>query len=329
MDLSTTYLGLKLPHPLVVGASPLGANLDGVRRLEDAGAAAIVLHSLFEEQLVSEQLATFKAVEAETDQFAEARSFLPSPEEYRLGPDEYLEHIRKIKAAVRTPLIASLNGVTPGGWLSFAKSMQQAGADALELNVYLMATDASESGVAVEDRTVQMAKAVKAAVKIPVAIKLSPYYTSVAHFAGQLDKVGIDGLVVFNRLYQPDIDVEELEVHRVNLSSSSELLLRLRWLAILSPKVKASLAVTGGVHTSIDAVKAIMAGAHAVQMVSALLERGPRHLAAVKRELEHWLEEHEYESVNQMRGCMNLQRCPDPAAYERANYVRVLQSWKV
>jgi len=328
MDLSTTYLGFKLPHPFMPGAGPLADNLDGVRRLEDAGASAIVMRSLFEEQLVAEGLATHESMDGPAESFAEALSYFPTPDEFVLGPDEYLEQIRKIKQAVRVPVIASLNGATLGGWLDYAKQMQQAGADALELNIYYVATDMAEPGEAVVQRTVDMVAAVKKAVTIPVAVKLSPFYSSLANVARQLDAVKVDGMVLFNRFYQPDIDVENLEVESsLTLSHSGALLMRLRWLAILSGRVHASLAVTGGVHTCLDAVKAIMCGAQAVQMVSALLENGPQQLAKLRNELSQWLQEHEYESLKQMQGSMSLLKCPNPKAFERANYAHILQSW--
>jgi len=328
MDLSTTYLGFKLPHPLMPGAGPLADNLDGVRRLEDAGASAIVMRSLFEEQLIAEGLATHESMDGPAESFAEALSYFPTPDEFVLGPDEYLEQIRKIKQAVRVPVIASLNGATLGGWLDYAKQMQQAGADALELNIYYVATDMAEPGEAVVQRTVDMVAAVKKAVTIPVAVKLSPFYSSLANVAKQLDAVKVDGMVLFNRFYQPDIDVEDLKVESsLTLSHSGAILMRLRWLAILSGRVRASLAVTGGVHTCLDAVKAIMCGAQAVQMVSALLENGPQQLARVRSEVSQWLQEHEYESLKQMQGSMSLLKCPNPKAFERANYAHILQSW--
>lgn len=330
MDLRTTYLGLELAHPLMPGASPMADDLDTVRRLEDAGASAIVLHSLFEEQLAGEQLATHAALEASTESYAESLSFLPSPSDFRLGPEEYLEQIRKIKQAVKVPVIASLNGTSLGGWLAYARMMEEAGADALELNIYQLATDPEESGQMIERRTVSMVRAVTSAVMIPVAVKLSPYYTSVSSLATQLDDAGVDGLVLFNRFYQPDIDVEALEVApRLRLSDPSELLLRVRWLAILSGRVKASLACSGGVHSGLDAVKAVMAGASGVQLVSTLLHHGPGQLRKTREEMVRWMEDHEYESVQQMLGSMSLLRCPDPAAFERANYTRILQTWRV
>ena len=329
MDLSTTYLGFDLPHPLMPGASPLVDDLDMVRRLEDAGAAAIVLHSLFEEQIEAEELATFAHTESHSESFGEATSFFPGADSFPLGPDDYLEQIRRIKTAVRVPVIASLNGKSLGGWLRYARLMQEAGADAIELNLYMLATDPEESASNIEARALEMVHAVRAAVRIPVAVKLSPFYTSFAHFAQRLDDVGPQGLVLFNRFYQPGIDIEELEVRReLHLSDSSELPLRLRWLAILSPRVRASLAVTGGVHSVEDVVQSVMAGAHAVQTVSALLRHGPAHLATLRRQLAEWLEKHEYESLRQMRGSLNLRNCPDPQAYERANYMLLLQSWR-
>lgn len=329
MDLSTTYLGFHLPHPLMPGASPMVDHLDTVKRLEEAGAAAIVMHSLFEEQIVQEQLATIHYLELHDDSHSEALSYFPRPSEFTLGPEQYLDQIARIKAAVSVPVIASLNGTTAGGWVEYARRIQEAGADALELNVYYLATNLKEPAEAVERRTLDILRAIKRDVTLPIAVKLSPFFSSLGHFAAELDAAGVDGLVLFNRFYQPDIDIELLDVvPRLELSSSSELLLRLRWLAMLSGRVNASLAVTGGVHTAVDAIKALMAGADAVQMVSALLRRGPEHLRAVREEMERWLQEHEYDSLQQMRGSMNLARSPDPAALERSNYIRILQGWK-
>jgi dihydroorotate dehydrogenase (fumarate) len=304
-------------------------DLDTVRRLEDAGAAAIVMHSLFEEQLVQEQVAMIAHAESQAYAHPEARSYLPPLDEFALGPDAYLEQLRRIKEAVSVPVVASLNGTSLGGWLDYARLLEQAGADALELNLYLLATDPEESAQAIEDRTIEMVTVVGGAVRIPVAVKLSPFFTSLAHFARRLDGTGAAGLVLFNRFYQPGIDIEALEVRReLHLSDSSELPLRLRWLAILSAQVRASLAVTGGVHTVADVVQAVMAGAHAVQLVSALLRGGSERLAALRGELAAWLEEHEYTSLRQMQGSMSLRSCPDPAAYERGNYTLMLQSWR-
>lgn len=328
MDLSTNYLGFRLPHPFMPGASPLVDDLDSVRRLEDAGAAAIVMRSLFEEQILSEQLATARHLESPADSFAEALSYLPEPEGFNLGPEEYLEQLVRVRQTVDVPLIASLNGAYGGRWLEYAALMREAGADALELNIYQLPTDVEETAETIELRMVEMLHQAKERARMPVAVKLAPFYTSLAHLARRLERAGADALVIFNRFYQADIDVDELEVKRaLNLSDSSELLLRLRWLAILSPQLELSLAVTGGVHEAVDAVKAIMCGAHAVQVVSALLEKGPGYLATLRQETEAWLEEHEYDSLEQMRGSMNLERSPDPSAYERANYMKILQSW--
>ncbi len=329
MDLSTTYLGLELPHPFMPGASPLVDDLGMVRRLEDSGAAALVMHSLFEEQIMVEQREAF-LFESNAESHAEAVSYLPDPGIFALGPDEYLEQIQRIRQAVSIPVIASLNGTTPHSWIEYARLIEQAGAHALELNVYYLATDADETGEEVERRTLETVEAVKGSISIPVAVKLSPFFSSFAHFAKRLDDAGADGLVIFNRFYQPDIDVEALDVlPTLRFSTSAELLLRLRWLAILSGRIDASLAVTGGVHTATDAIKAVMAGAHAVQMVCALLKRGPQHLATVREEMEAWMEEHGYESLRQMQGSMSLVKSGNPSALERANYMRVLQSWRM
>jgi dihydroorotate dehydrogenase (fumarate) len=328
MNLATTYLGFALPHPLMPGASPMVDDLDTVRRLEDAGAAAIVMHSLFEEQIAVEEHAAVQ-VAAHGESFGEALSYLPGPPPFALGPDRYLEQLRRIREAVAVPVIASLNGVTASGWLEYARLLAQAGAHALELNVYHVATDAAENAAAVEARVLEVLRAVRAAVHVPLAVKLSPFYSALAHLAHGLDLLGADGLVLFNRFYQPDLDPDALEVvPALHLSDSSELLLRLRWLAILHGRVRPALAASGGVHTGLDALKAVMAGSHAVQMVSALLRHGPEHLAVVRADLARWLEEHEYESLAQAQGSMSLLRCPDPAAFERANYLRVLQSWR-
>jgi dihydroorotate dehydrogenase (fumarate) len=328
VDLSTTYLGLKLSNPLMPGASPLVDDIDNVRRLEDAGAAAIVMHSLFEEQINREEWFHYRATEMHRESFAEALSHFPRSETFALGPDEYLDHLRRIKSAVSVPVVGSLNGTSPGGWLSYARLIEEAGADALELNLYNVAAAAGESSQDVEDRAVEMVCLVKEAVHIPVAVKLSPFYTALGHFATRLDDGGADGLILFNRFYQPDLDPENLEVVRsLALSTSAELPLRLRWLGLLSGRVRASLAVTGGVHTAVDALKALMAGADAVQLVSVLLRRGPSHLTALRAELAAWMDSHGYESLAQLKGSLSLHSCPDPQAYERANYMLVLQSW--
>ncbi len=329
MDLSTTYMGFKLAHPLIPGASPLVDDLDTVKKLEDAGAPMIVMHSLFEEQIVAEQMATARNVDSPGESFAEALSYLPRPDDFRLGPEQYLEQIQKIKKTVDVPVIGSLNGTTVGGWLRYAKLIEEAGADGLELNLYDLATDLSETGTQVEYRGLEVVREIKKSVRLPLAVKLSPFYSSIANFGKQLDDLKVEAIVMFNRFYQPDIDVEQLEMLRVNLSSSSELLMRLRWIAVFSGRINASLGCTGGVHTAVDAVKALMAGSHGVQMVSALLQNGPGYLRTVHDDLEHWLEEHEYESVRQMQGSMSLLRCPNPKVYERANYVQILNSWQV
>jgi dihydroorotate dehydrogenase (fumarate) len=330
MDLTTTYLGLTLAHPLVPGASPLADDLDSVRRLEDAGAPAIVLRSLFQEQIVDEQMTEHFNIDAHGDGFAEATSFFPGPDAFVLNTDRYLEHLRQVKEAVRVPVIASLNGTSPPGWLEYARLMEQAGADALELNVYRVATSPSVSGAEIEQQTIEIVREVRRGVTIPIAVKLSPYFSALAHLSRDLDGAGADGLILFNRFYQPDLDVEELAVSpTLHLSDSSELLLRLHWTAILSGQVRASLAVTGGVHTALDVIKATMAGAHVTQMVSALLRHGPNHLRVVVRDIVTWMTDHEWSSLSEMRGNMSLRKVPDPEAYERAHYIHMLQGWHV
>ncbi|MGD7654336.1 MAG: dihydroorotate dehydrogenase-like protein [Verrucomicrobiales bacterium] len=330
MDLTTSYLGLKLKNPLMPGASPMAHTLDRVRRLEDAGAAAVVMHSLFEEQITNDQIAEFSHTEMAAESFSEATSYFPHMEDYALGPDRYLNHISKLKEAVDIPVIGSLNGVSMGGWTDHAKLIQEAGADALELNVYYVATDPDEPGVAVEKRTLDILESVKESIDIPIAVKLSPFFSSPGHFAKQLDAVGAAGVIMFNRFYQPDIDIEELEAtHRLDLSNSTELRLRLRWAAILHGNIKGDIAISGGVHTVDDVVKAIMCGASAVQVVSALLKYGPAHIGSMVSALKHWLEDHEYDSVDQMRGSMSLEHAPDRSVFERANYLKVLQLWEV
>jgi dihydroorotate dehydrogenase (fumarate) len=328
MDLSTKYLGLTLPHPLMPGASPLVDDLDKVRELEDAGAAAIVMHSLFEEQITREEWFHFRAAEMHRESFAEALSYFPRHDSFTLGPNDYLEQITRIKKAVSVPVIGSLNGTSPGGWLSYARLIEQAGADALELNVYMIPIHPEESSQTIEDRVVEMVRTVKRSVQIPVAVKLSPFYTALGHFARRLEQAGADGLVLFNRFYQPDLDPENLAIRRtIALSSSSELPLRLRWVGMLSGRVASSLAVSGGVHSTSDVIKSVMAGAHAVQVVSALLREGPGHLKTLRDGMTAWLEERGYSSLAELQGSLALHSCPDPAAYERANYMLVLQSW--
>ena len=328
MNLSTTYLGLELANPLLTGASPLADHLDTARRLEDAGAAAIVMRSLFEEQIEGEHYQTVEHFDMYADLFPEASSFFPGASQFAFNPDGYLDHVRRLKSALGIPVIASLNGTSPSGWLRYARLIEQAGADALELNVYHIATQASETAETIEYRVRETAREVREAVKLPLAVKLSPFFTSIPNLARELRTVGVDGLVLFNRFYQPDFDLESLSVvPQLHLSDSSELLLRVRWLAILSGRCSASLAASGGVHTATDAIKAILAGAHAVQIVSALLKHGPNYLAAILEDLQTWMEDQKYESVRQMQGALSLARCPDPVAFERGNYMRVLNSW--
>jgi dihydroorotate dehydrogenase (fumarate) len=313
----------------VVGASPLADDIDHARRMEDAGASAIVMRSLFEEQIVREQVAAFLHTEMHGESFAEALSYFPSPSRFVFGPEEYLDHLRRLKDALRIPVIASLNGTSPGGWMDYPQLMEKIGADAIEVNLYPLALDPQVSGAALEESSLQAIREVRRSVRIPVAVKLSPFYSSLANFAHRLDGEGVNGLVMFNRFYQPDIDVESLQVREtLQLSSAAELPLRLRWIAALSGKVRASLAVTGGVHNAGDVLKSVMAGADAVQMVSALLRHGPARLKGLRAELEQWMAQHEWNSLRQMRGNMSLLRCPDPAVYERANYMLILQSWR-
>jgi dihydroorotate dehydrogenase (fumarate) len=329
MDLSTTYMGMKLSHPLIAGAGPLADDLDVAKRLADAGAAAIVMHSLFEEQIEREAVRTMNDMEQSAESSSEASSFFPKAHEFSMGPEHYLEQIRKLKRAVNVPVIASLNGTTPAGWLKYSELIEEAGADALELNLYYLPTDLKESGEQVEQRVVQSVRLVLESVKIPVAVKLSPFYSSIINLVAQLDQLGAKGLVLFNRIYQPEIDAELLDVvAKLELSTPAELPLRLRWMGILYGRVKASLAVSGGVHSPVDAVKAVMAGADVVQMTSALLTRGPEYISQLRKGMEDWMTEHFYKSVKEMRGSLSLKNCPDPSGYERANYARVLQSWR-
>jgi dihydroorotate dehydrogenase (fumarate) len=325
MDFTTTYLGKRLSNPFVIGAGPLGDDLDMVKALEDAGASMLVLRSLFEEEITGEQMDAFFYLDGQNDSFSEAGSFGPEPET-ALGPDQYLEHLRLVKRAVGIPVIASLNGVTPGGWTSFAKLLEQAGADGVELHFYHAASDMTLSAADVEQQAVDIVREVKRTVTIPVAVKLAPFFTAFAHFASQLDTAGADALVLFTRFYHVDIDVEELEVVRSRqLSDSSELAPRLRGTAALAGRISASLAVSGGVHTGLDVIKATMTGAHATQIVSAIMRYGPGHLQTIRREIDAWMQEHEWTSLNEMRGNMGFNRIPDPAAYERANFRMALR----
>jgi len=328
MNLTTHYLGMELKNPLVPSASPLMHELDTIKKLEDAGAAAVVLHSLFEEQIRHESRELDHHLTAGTESFAEALTYFPEPSEFKLGPEEYLEHIGKAKAAVSIPVIASLNGTTPGGWTDYAKKMADAGADALELNLYSIPTDRGAAAADVEKAYLEIVRAVRGSVKVPVAVKLSPYFTNTAHAAAAFVQAGADGLVLFNRFYQPDIDLEELEVRPdVSLSTSADIRLPLRWIAILHGRIEADLAATGGVHDAKDAVKYLMAGANAVMLCAALLKKGPGELAVIERGLREWMEKKEYESVEQMRGSMSQKKVGDPTAFERAQYMRTLRSW--
>jgi dihydroorotate dehydrogenase (fumarate) len=325
MKLATTYLGIRLPNPLVVGASPLTDDLDMARQLEDAGAAALTLRSLYEEEITGEQMASLYYGETHDDSSAEAGSYFPEPE-LAPGPDEYLEHLRQVKAAVRIPVIASLNGVTTSGWTSCASQIEEAGADAIELNLYNSASDADTTAAEVESRMIQIVRDVKQHVKIPVAAKLSSRFTAFANFASQLDKAGVDGFVLFTRFHRIDIDVLELEVLRsIQLSNSGDLERRLKGIAVLAGRVRASLAVTGGVHTALDVIKSTMAGAHVTQLVSAIMANGPRHLVTLRKGLEEWLTENEWNSLEEMRGNMGFQRIPNPGAYERESFMKMFR----
>lgn len=329
MDLSTTYLGMTLRTPLVPSASPLSVEIDDIKRMEDAGAAAVVLYSLFEEQLQLERYALHHHLTHGSESFAEAVTYVPEPPEFHLGPEEYLKHIRRAKEAVDIPIIASLNGSSVGGWTDYALQMQQAGADALELNIYYIPTDMELSSVQVEATYLDILTAVKTAVRIPVALKLSPFFSSLAHMARCFDTAGADALVLFNRFYQPDIDLETLTVGpHILLSTPQDLRLPLRWIAILYGRVKADLAATSGIHQAQDVLKMLMAGARVTMMCSALLQHGIGHLRAVEAGLHAWMEEHEYVSVRQMQGSMSQQHGEDASAFERAQYMRALNTYK-
>lgn len=330
MNLTTDYLGLKLRNPLVVGASPFCDSTETARQLEDAGASAIVMRSLFEEQINAEQRALFLNIETATESNPESTSFFPAFEEYQLAPDHYLRQLGDLKSTLRIPVIASLNGSRPGGWTTYAKRFEAAGADAIELNLYQLVTDPALEADDVERSMLDTVHAVTSSVSVPVAVKLSPFHTAPAQFALALEQAGARGVVLFNRFYQPDFNLEDLEVNpQLRLSEPGELLLRLRWLAILSPHMRASLAASGGVHAATDVVKALLAGANVVQIVSVLLRYGPHVLTTILTGLNTWMRDNGYDSVEQLRGALNHKRCPDPAAFERANYIKVLQSWKV
>jgi dihydroorotate dehydrogenase (fumarate) len=329
MDLSTTYLGLTLRTPLVPSASPLSEEIDNIKRMEDAGASAVVLYSLFEEQIVQERFELHDRLTQGTESFAEALTYFPQPPQFHLGPEEYLNHIRKAKAAVAIPVIASLNGTSIGGWTSYARQMQQAGADALELNVYYVPTDMELSVDQIEQTYVDILTAVKSAVTVPVALKLGPFFSNMARMARRLDQAGADALVLFNRFYQPDIDLEALEIRpRVLLSTPQALRLPLTWIGILYGRVRAKMAATSGIHHATDVLKMLMVGADVAMLCSALLKHGVEHIGVVEQGMRQWMEEHEYESVQQMKGSMSQQNCANPAAFERALYISTLQSYK-
>jgi dihydroorotate dehydrogenase (fumarate) len=327
IDLSTTYLGLRLRTPLVASASPLSQEIDGIRRLEDAGASAVVLYSLFEEQLRQDSLELEHHLTAGTDSFAEAASFFPQPDEFRLGPEGYLEHIQQAKKAVSVPIIASLNGATIGGWAKYARQIEQAGADAIECNIYFIPTNWNISGSDIEKTYIDILREVKIAVRIPVAVKLSPFFSNMANMANQLDEAGANGLVLFNRFYQPDINLDELEIQpNVLLSTPQALRLPLTWIGILYGRIRANLAATSGVHGPEDVVKLLMVGADVTMLCSALLRNGINHLRYIEGGLLEWMEKHEYDSVQQMKGSMSQIRCPNPSAFERAQYMKAVKS---
>jgi dihydroorotate dehydrogenase (fumarate) len=330
MDLSTTYLGLKLRSPLVPAASPMSEEIDTIKQMEDAGASAVVLYSLFEEQLRQDSAELAHHMEHGTYSFAEALTYFPEPHEFRLGPEEYLKHISAAKQAVNIPVIASLNGSSVGGWTDYAKVIQQAGADALELNIYNIPTDMELSAADVEQTYLDIVKAVKSAVTIPVAVKLSPFFTNFANMAKRVDLLGTDGLVLFNRFYQPDIDLESLEVKpNILLSTPMAMRVPLRWVALLFGKLRTSLAATSGIHRASDVLKMLMAGADVTMLCSALLRHGPRQIGVIERDLVAWMEEHEYASVAQLKGSLSQKNCPEPSAFERAQYMKAISQFPV
>ncbi len=328
MNLQTNYLGLKLAHPIIPGAGPITGDVPHARELEDCGAPCLIMNSLFEEQIVKEQRAAFAAVDEMEDSFAEALSYLPEPEDYRLGPDDYLSRISHLKAAVDIPVIASVNGISPDGWSEYPKLIAAAGADALEVNLYHLASDPHESAAEVEERLLSSIRTVREGIDIPVAVKLSPFFTSIPHFVSQIEALGVQAVVLFNRFYQPDIDIEELRTEpKLRLSDSSGLNMRLRWLAILHGRTNLELSLSGCIHTPEDVIKGLMAGATTVQTVSGLLKHGPQRLRELLDGVRTWLVEHEYGDLAQLRGCMSHQNAPDPEAIERGNYAMVLNSW--
>src|SRR5215831_7508616 len=325
MDLSTTYLSLKLRTPLVVAASPLSEEIDSIKQLEEAGASAVVLYSLFEEQLRHDTIELAENLEHGTFSTPEALTYFPEPQEFRLGPDEYLKHVARAKEAVDIPIIASLNGSSVGGWTSYAKAIQHAGADALELNIYYIPTDMDETSAQVEHNYLNILKAVRAAVHIPVAVKLSPFFTNFANMAKRLDLAGANGLVLFNRFYQPDIELESLEVQpNILLSTPMAMRVPLRWIALLYDKLTCSLAATSGIHRATDALKMLMAGADVTMLCSVLIRHGVKQIGVIERDLIAWMEEHEYESVEQLKGSLSQKNCPNPSAFERAQYMRAI-----
>ncbi len=328
MDLTTKYLGLKLRSPLVVSASPMSEDIDNIKRMEDAGAAAVVLYSLFEEQLRQDRLELNQNMQQGTDSFAEALTYFPEPDDFRLGPEEYLKHISAAKKATRVPIIASLNGSSEGGWTEYAKKIQQAGADAIELNIYYIPTDMNLTGTEVEMTYLDILKAVKANVTIPVAVKLSPFFSNFANMAKRLDQAGANGLVLFNRFYQPDIELESLEVKpNILLSTPMAMRVPLRWIALLHNRVKASLAATSGIHRASDVLKMLMAGADVTMLCSTIIRHGIPQIAIIERDLAAWLTEHEYESVSQLKGSLSQEKCAEPAAFERAQYMKALTGY--
>jgi len=330
MNLQTQYLGFELKHPIIAGASPLPDDLDKVRALEDGGIAAITMYSLFEEQITQNIVGSEAHIGNYENSFSEAASYFPEVDILERGVDVYLDQVQKVKAAVDVPVIGSLNGTREGEWVNYASLIESAGADALELNLYFLPTEMEESAAELEDRCIRIVQAVDARIQVPLAVKISPFFTALPHFAKRLAAAGADSLVCFNRFYQPDIDVDELDIRpMIDLSHSQELRLRLRWLAFLSGRIDTQLVVSGGVHNGIDVAKALMAGADAVQIVSSLLINGPEQVKSMLDELCKWMEKKGYNSIDELRGCMNYLRCPDPEALERANYMRVLKSWRV
>lgn len=330
MDLSTTYLGLKLKNPVVPSASPLSQTVDGVKSMEDAGASAVVVYSLFEEQISHESGELDHYLSYGTESYAEATSYFPETEDYNMGPYEYLDHIANLKKTCSIPIIGSLNGVSQGGWIQYAKSIQDAGADALELNIYYIPTDLNLTGSEIETMYIDTLTEIKKNLKIPVAVKLSPFFSSMANMAKRLDHAGADGLVLFNRFYQPDFDLEKLEVvPNLVLSTNWEMRLPLRWISILYGKIKASLAATSGIHSHQDVIKIMMAGGDVAMVCSELLMNGINRIPQIIDGMKTWMEENEYESIEQMKGSMSQKAVAEPAAFERANYMKTLQSFKI